>query len=194
MSLVMTKKRLMLAVATVAMLSSTALAQRDSNARKESIVKFFQAVGMRTTMTDFFKREVASYLEHWPDAVIADQESRGLFRSLTPDKAVRMKDLFRELGGGLTTELQSRIVTEVMTEETVEALAVPVYEKYFSESEMDELTAFCATPTGKALFDAYAQALSESMISYLRAKGFFNVLPSPDDEVAKLDRINADIT
>src|SRR5947208_2543143 len=95
----MTKRSLILSLVTVGMLSSTALAQPSVGAKRESIIRFFQAVGMQTAMANFFKREVSSYQEHWPDAVITDFDSKGMFKRLSSEKASQMKNLIREFGG-----------------------------------------------------------------------------------------------
>jgi hypothetical protein len=139
-------------------------------------------------MTSFFKREVDLYMENWAPAVIADMEAGGLFKNASPKQATAMKALITEFGGRMSLELQARIPKEVITRESLAAMLVPIYDKYFSESDMSAIASFSETPAGKSLFDHYTATLSYTLVAHLRSKGFFNVLGSPEAESAKLDR------
>jgi hypothetical protein len=181
-------------VLIVLAMPATTPAQTVAASKREAILRFMRAADVQGAMTSFFKREVNLYMENWAPAVISDMETRGLFKRSSPKQASAMKALIKEFSNRMSLELQSRIPKEVITQESLAAMMVPIYDKYFSETEMNELASFCETRVGKSLFAHYTASLSDTLISHLRAKGLFDVSGSPEAESAKLDRLQLEMT
>ena len=108
--------------------AASARAQDLQAEKRLAIAKMLTTIDVRTKMADLFKTHIALYEATFPDAVIAHDEAIGLFKGLPPDRAAKMKDLIHELAQRLTRDLQQRIVDEVVTQQTIDSVMVPVYD------------------------------------------------------------------
>lgn len=181
--------RLIFLIFAALIFSSVANAQGDQSVKHAAVVKMLQAADVKSKMAALFKRQIALYDSTFPAASIANFEAKGMFKNMPPDRVAKMKDLINEFGSRLTVELQQKVVDQVVTDQTIETLIAPVYEANFTLDEVRELSSFYENPDGKRLFDMYSDTLAESLIANLQRRGLYQMLPSPDDEVAKLDKI-----
>jgi len=181
--------RLTFLVFVFLLFSSIAGAQPDQSVKHAAVVQMLQAADVKSKMASLFKRQIALYDASFPAASIANFEAKGMFKNMPPDRVVKMKDLINEFGSRLTVELQRKVVDEVVTAQAIETLLAPVYEANFTLDEIRELSSCYENPDSRKLFDMYSDELAESLIANLQRRGLYQMLPSPDDEVAKLDKI-----
>jgi hypothetical protein len=167
--------------------------QENQLDKRNAVVKMLRVTDVKSKVTALYKNHIALYTGSFPAAAIEDFEGKGMFKRLPPDRAAKMKELINEFGKRLSLALQQRVVDEVVTDELLENTYGPLYEKHFTLDEIHSLTSFYETPDGKRMVDRYAEALSHSLTSSLANRGFFKMLPSPDDEVAKLDKIQKEL-
>ena len=181
--------RLIFSVFLVLFVTSITRAQPDQSVKHVAVVKMLQAADVKSKMATLFKRQIALYDSSFPAASISNFEAKGMFKNMAPDRVAKMKDLINEFASRLTVALQQKVVDQVVTDEAIETLIAPIYDTNFTLDEVRELSSFYENPDGKKLFDLFSDALAESLIANLQRRGLYQMLPAPDDEVAKLDKI-----
>ena len=169
-------------------ISHAAAAQNAVVDKHSAVVEMLRVTDVKSKVVALYKHQVVLYNATFPDAVITDFEGKGLFKRLTPDQESKMKALIREFGARVSVALQKGVVDEVVTDSAVETIYAPIYEQTFTLEELQALAAFYSTADGKRVFDRYTDALAESIIAAMQSRGLYQVLPSPEAEMAKLDR------
>ena len=64
----------------------------------------------------------------------------------------------------LPSEFWDRLLKEAKPEQMIEML-VPIYDKYYTEQDLDELLVFYKTPLGKKLLDVGPKVMMESVLA-----------------------------
>jgi hypothetical protein len=157
--------------------------------RKAGVKRLFKAAGVREASAEVFKELVSRYQKRWPDSVLADYRKKGLFKPLTPDETAQMEKLIVEFSDRVFGDMKKRVVGEVLTEENLENLVEPVFEKYLDAGEVSRLADFAETPLGRKILEVTAKKLRMAVIDSMEAAGAFNIAPSPEEESARLDRL-----
>lgn len=171
-----------------------AVAAQDDAARKRAAFKKLVAVTrMAAYSSRLFDELVTRYQEKWADSVITDFRARGLLKPYSPRDAARVEQLIREMGDHTFDEIKLRAAREIYTDELMEAIAGPPTEKLLTADELESLAAFLDTPAGRKLTGTASKLLADSVAASLEERGFFNLLPSPEEESARIDRLAAEM-
>ncbi|MBV9211996.1 MAG: DUF2059 domain-containing protein [Acidobacteria bacterium] len=186
-------KKMLVGCALLLACVSAASAQEISQQKRAAIRKLLEVSETRESVATLFQAAVTEYQKSWPVSVITDFKAKGLFKSLTRQQAATMEKLIYEFSDEVFGEIKRRVTQELITPESMEELYAPAFDRHFSEAELEEISAFSQTPTGRKLISIYRNSLQEVLLSTLRAKGMFNVLSSPDAEIAKAERIGAEL-
>ncbi len=76
--------------------------------------------------------------------------------------ANQMIDMFKENYKNIPTEFWDECKKEVSSDELV-SLYIPIYAKYYSESDLDELIKFYKTPVGQKMISIMPALMQDSM-------------------------------
>ena len=134
-------------IAMVALCAVSAVAQNTQPASRESVMKFFtvmhieqQVQQVQTLMMTEVARSMRSTLENDP--------------SLTRDDKERVMNL-------IEPEMQDAAKVYPVSEMLDDML--PVYQKHFTDSDMQAITAFFESPVGKKFVDENGPMMQEAM-------------------------------
>ncbi|MFN2415288.1 MAG: hypothetical protein ABR603_09120 [Pyrinomonadaceae bacterium] len=158
-----------------------------------SVKSLLEASAARLRSAEVFEELLGRYQKNWPDAVIEGYRSKRLFEGLTPGETAQMEALIREFSDRMFKGIKTRVVGELLTEESFVSLCAPVFEKYLDAGEMSRLAVFARTPAGRKLIDLTFKNLREAVVAALDEREFFKVSPSPEEDEAKLDRLQAEM-
>ena len=133
--------------AMVALCTVSAVAQNTQPARRESVMKFFtvmhieqQVQQVQNLMMTEVAKSMRSTLENDP--------------SLTRDDKEKVMDL-------IEPEMQDAAKVYPVSEMLDDML--PVYQKHFTDSDMQAITAFFESPVGKKFIDENGSMMQEAM-------------------------------
>lgn len=148
---------------------------------------------MAAASAHLFDELVARYQRNWADSVITDFRTRGLFKPYTAADTARIEQLIREMGENTFAEIRRRAAREIYTDEFMESVAGPPLEKLLSAEELESLLAFFETPVGSKLVATGHQLLADAIVASFEERGFFQLLPSAEQESARIDRLTAEM-
>lgn len=76
----------------------------------------------------------------------------------------QMISMFKSSNSNLSTNVFDEFKKEIDPNRLID-LIVPIYDKYYSETEIEELTAFYNSPIGKKTIDTLPKLTQESMVA-----------------------------
>lgn len=148
---------------------------------------------MAAASAHLFDELVTRYQRNWADAVITDFRGRGLFKPYSAADTARIEQLIREMGDNTFAEIRRRAADEFYTDEFMEAVAGPPLEKLLTAGELESLVAFFETPAGSKLVATGHKLLADTVVASFEERGFFQLLPSAEQESARIDRLTAEM-
>ncbi len=138
-------KRLLIAIACLVFLGASALAQSaDEPASRDDVILFLRTMHSH----DMFQRTMAvqsqSMQQLFHDQILKDQGK------LPPDFEATMKKAMDDL------------VKNMPVDEIVQT-SIPVYQKHFTKSEIEAMTAFYSSPVGQKVLEELPVVMQEVM-------------------------------
>ncbi|MEP6719334.1 MAG: DUF2059 domain-containing protein [bacterium] len=127
------------------------------------IKELLELTNSKKTMDTMLKAQAEQMDKQMPDMIWQIVSNMKELQALT---AAQREEIRAEL---TETSLRSgRRIYEVLLEKidfnkVVEDISVPIYDKYFSESELSDLVAFNKSATGKKILEVMPNLVSESM-------------------------------
>lgn len=171
----------------ICMVSLTALAQDISAAKRKAIVTVMDATNMRGRTAKLFEQQVSKYGASWPESVMADLKAKGVLKGVSPADVAKLEIVLHEFSEKVFSEIKIRVVSQFMTSETFEAPLIAIYDRHFSEEELESLAAFSRNAHSAAVIDKFLAAFDDAYISALEAKGYTNFLGSREAEMKKME-------
>lgn len=168
-------------------------AQDDAARRRVAVKRLVKVTRMAAASSQLFDELVTRYQRNWADSVIKDFRTRGLFKPYAAADVARIERLIREMGDNTFAEIRRRAAREIYTDEFMEAMAGPPLEKLLNAEEVETLAAFFETPLGSKLVATGHKLLADSVVASFEEQGFFQLLPSAEQESARIDRLTAEM-
>lgn len=172
---------------------AAAAAQADGAGKRAAVKRLVRASEMRAASARLFGELVTRYQRNWADSVITDFRNKGLFAKVPAEDVPRVERLIREFGDETFDEIKRRVSREFITDELMEAIAGPAFEKLLTAEEIESLVAFSGTPAGKKMLAASYKILADTVVATFEERGFFRLASSPEEESARLDRLAAEM-
>jgi hypothetical protein len=168
-------------------------AQADAAKERAAVKKLVHVTQMAAASSRLFDELVTRYQKNWADSVITDFRNRGVLKPYSAADVPRIEHLIREMGDNTFAEIKRRAAREVYTDEFMEAVTAPSLEKLLTAEELEGLLVFFETPTGKKLLSTSYKLLADEIVGSFEERGFFRLLPSADEESARIDRLTAEM-
>jgi hypothetical protein len=168
-------------------------AQDDAGRRRAAVKRLVGVTRMAAASAHLFDELVTRYQRDWADSVITDFRARGLFGPYSAADAARIEQLIREMGENTFAEIRRRAAQEFYTDEFMESVAGPPLEQLLTAEELESLLAFFETPAGGKLIATGHKLLADAVVASFEERGFFRLLPSAEQESARIDRLTAEM-
>lgn len=168
-------------------------AQDDAARRRAAVKRLVEVTRMAAGSAHVFDELVTRYQKNWADSVIKDFRARGMFKPYSAADAARIEQLIREMGDNTFAEIRRRAAREIYTDELMEAVTGPLLEKLLTAEELETLLAFFETPAGNKLVATSHKLLADAVVASFEERGFFQLLPSAEEETARIDRLAAEM-
>ncbi len=160
-----------------------------SQQKRTAIRKLIEVSEMPQRTFGLFETLMTLYQQQWTANVIADLKAKGHFKRLTPAQAAKLEKVVEQFGSDVYGNIKKRMREEIFTLDSWENASGPIFEKYLTADEINELITFAQASSGKRMIENYYKAMIEAMVLTLTEKGVFNVQSSPEAEEAKLERL-----
>lgn len=168
-------------------------AQSDAARKRAAVRRLVEVTQTGAASARVFDELIKRYQKNWADSVITDFRSRGLFKPYPDALVPRIEQLIREMGDNTFGEIRRRAASELYTDEFMVAVTAPPLEKLLTAEELESFLAFCETPAGRKLVSTSSRLLADVLVESFEERGFFNLLPSPEAESARIDRLTAEM-
>jgi len=169
---------------------STVSAQNGIKPQKRVVIRRLIEVSELSRHTSgIFEELTTLYQASWTLSVIADLKAKGLFNKSTPQQVAKVERIIDEFSTDLFGEIKKRMRSEIFSDDALEKMAGPIFDKYLSEDEINELIIFSQAPPSRTLTDTYYKVITDALILNMKEKGVFNVESNPSVEEAKFERL-----
>ena len=114
----------------------------------------------------FFDTLVSQFHELMLSSMLKDVRESKPYESLSSEDKARVNKLTTGFYESLFKEVKEEIKKQVGTAENLELIAIPAYNKYFTEAEIKELVAFYQSSIGKKFVGVQPVLMNEISGSY----------------------------
>ena len=138
-----------------------AVAQEPSTTKKQELIRellvVIDASKNATKMMDSYMEEMN---KQYPQIVeqLADADP-----TLTPAQRQRVKKILNENHAQYSKQLMERIKQRIDIGKVIENISSSLYDKFFTETELNDIIAFYRTPTGKKTLSVMPELFAESI-------------------------------
>ncbi|HWO03104.1 MAG TPA: DUF2059 domain-containing protein [Blastocatellia bacterium] len=136
-------------------------AQESATTKKQELIRELLVVTDAANNANKTLDSIVSEMDkQYPNLVegLADADP-----SLTPAQRQRAKKMLTENRAQYSKQLMERIKQRVDFGQFVESLTASLYDKYFTEDELNDLISFYKTPTGKKTSTVLPELFAESL-------------------------------
>jgi hypothetical protein len=178
------------------MLVGAAAASGQANVPPEkqaAIAKLIELENPQARSYAIFSRVTDRFRDASAGMLIKGARASGLFRKLSPKEGAELERRLRVFDEDIYAEYKTRVLHELITSENIARGLAPIFAREFTLEELNEAIAFDQSPLGRKLLAAFPEALADSSVAVMEAKGFFAEPPSPQEAVANITRLTQEI-
>jgi uncharacterized protein len=145
---------------TVGFFISPVTAQEAVRTKSDLLRDLVMVLQVRENAVKLFDTTIGEMKNQYPQMIagVVDADPE-----LTPEQRQKMKATANEGIPRFSTLLQERIKQRIDFGQFVEEISYALYDKYFTEAEIKDLTAFYKSPTGKKAITVMPQLFAESV-------------------------------
>jgi hypothetical protein len=134
------------------------------SAEKQALIKeMLELSNPKKTIDAMLKAQADQMEKQLPDIIWQAVSGMKELESLTPRQRAEVREqvVARSLRSG--RRMYELITQKIDFNKLIEDISIPLYDKYFSESELRDLLAFHKSSTGKKVIEVMPQLLTESI-------------------------------
>ncbi len=154
--------------------------------KRAAVAKLIEVENIAGIINLTFARMLARVREPFADSMITHLKAKGFFKTLSPAEGAELERRIQVFYGDVLDECARRMSREVLTTENVARVAAPLIDKHFTLDEINQALALNQTPLGRKIAAAWPEAIAESKVASLEAKGVFAKVSSPEELAAKM--------
>ena len=165
--------KLLLALCLLGAAAVPAAARQESPSasKRAAIQRLMRALNVSVSSSAVFDALISQYHEYWLNVTLNDFRDRGLLDSFTPEERARAEQLIKEFSERVFGKIKQRVVERFATPEQLESILVPLYDRHFSEADLNELAAFFETAAGRKFVEASPRVTAEFVAQYTGGVG-----------------------
>ena len=149
-----------LTAVVIALAGGSSFAQRQITPEKEALIKELLVVSGSAKNTRDAANLMASFQQSEAEKMISDLADND--KTMSPEEKEALKKSTVESVSRLTKRLDA-FFDELDLEKAINEIAIPVYDKHYSEAEVRELVAFYKSPVGQKVISLAPQLMADMM-------------------------------
>ena len=158
-----------LAGIVVALAAGSSLAQQKISPEKEALIKELLAASGSAKSARDTANMMASFQQAEAERLIRDLAESD--KTMSPEGKEALMKTTVESVGRLTKRVDEFFDKELDLEKAINEIAIPVYDKHYSEAELRDLIAFYKSPVGQKSISLAPQLMADMMGGFIEKIG-----------------------
>jgi uncharacterized protein len=158
-----------LATVFIALAGGSSFGQQKSTPEKEALIKELLAVSGSAKGTKDMANMMASFQQSEAEKLIKELTDNDKTMSPEEKEAVRKSSV--ESIARLTKRIDEFFDKELDLDKEIDEVAIPIYDKHYSETEIRELIAFHRSPVGQKTLAVMPQMMMDLMSGFVEKIG-----------------------
>ncbi|NEQ77810.1 MAG: DUF2059 domain-containing protein [Okeania sp. SIO2C9] len=140
--------------------SNLRISQKISTKKQQLIDRYLELIGGEKTFQEVI-RAMLSQMEQQFDSILTSELVAN--QQLSPEQRQQITNKFNQEITSIVQKSNRMFLERISYQQIVEEVYYPIYDKYFTEEDLQALIEFYQTPTGRKTIELMPQLFQESM-------------------------------